>query len=336
MRVPLDQKSSIPSALDSKHHSFMPINRYIKSETKCYLVKEKPPLSIFWCSWRLSLIGLLIFLIAGCTPSSGDFGVWNTFIDSLITLTKSEYFWYALGIGLLAQTVDGALGMAYGLTSNSFLLSIGATPAAASGAVHVAEIFTTAASGTAHLRFKNVDKPLLIKIVFPGVLGGILGVLLITSVNTQLLKPLVACYLFVMGVIILLKAFKKILPTPPNRLKHLKKLALGGGFLDAVGGGGWGPIVTSSLIGQGNCPRKTIGTVNAAEFFIALVTGISFIFLGAIEHWTLVCGLIVGGLFAAPFAAFLTSRMNPRALLTVVGLLIMTLSLITLKPYLIA
>jgi uncharacterized protein len=275
----------------------------------------------------------LIFLITGCTINSSDLNLWHTFTDFILLIMQSEYFWYAVMIGLLAQTIDGALGMAFGLTSNSFLLSIGATPAAASGAVHVAEIFTTAASGTAHLRFNNIDKPLLIKIVFPGALGGVLGVLLITSVNSQILKPLVACYLFLMGVIILLKAFKKILPIPPNRLKHLKKLALSGGFLDAVGGGGWGPIVTSSLIGQGNCPRKTIGTVNAAEFFIALVTGIGFIFLGAIEHWALVCGLIVGGLFAAPFAAFLTSRLNVRVLLIVVGLLIMILSLFTLKAY---
>lgn len=278
----------------------------------------------------------MFFLIAGCSTNSSDLSTWDPLLTFVFTLINSEYFWFAVGIGLLAQTIDGALGMAYGLTSNSFLLSLGATPAAASGAVHVAEIFTTAASAAAHFRFKNIDKALLIKIVLPGVLGGVLGVMLITSVNAQLLKPLVACYLLLMGLIILLKAFKSIQPTSSNKLKHIKKLALGGGFLDAVGGGGWGPIVTSSIISQGNCPRQTVGTVNAAEFFVALVTGISFIFLGAIEHWALVCGLIVGGLFAAPFAAFLTSRLNPRALLTLVGFLIMALSLITLKPYLLS
>lgn len=320
--------------LDSRYQCSMSTTQYLKPKQECSVITEKRLAHMFRTSWKWLLICSLTFLIAGCTTTtSGDLGVLNRFTDFIITLIKSEYFWYAVGIGMLAQTIDGALGMAYGLTSNSFLLSIGATPAAASGAVHVAEIFTTAASGTAHFRLKNVDKALLIKIVIPGVLGGVLGVLLITSVNAQLLKPLVACYLLIMGLNILLKAYKKILPTPPNRLKHLKKLALSGGFLDAVGGGGWGPIVTSSLISQGNCPRQTIGTVNAAEFFVALVTGISFIFLGAIEHWALVCGLIVGGLFAAPFAAFLTSRLNARLLLSLVGMLIMILSLTTLKTY---
>jgi uncharacterized membrane protein YfcA len=282
---------------------------------------------------KVLTILLVLFLIVMFVLSQSNLAPLEKSITFLFDLSQSEFFWLAVGIGLIAQTIDGALGMAYGLTSNSFLLSVGATPAAASGAVHVAEIFTTAASGASHIRFKNVDKALLIKILLPGIIGGVLGVFLITSINGQFLKPIVALYLLLMGIMILLKARKTNQEISSKKLKHIKKLALSGGFLDAVGGGGWGPIVTSSLLSQGNNPRKTIGTVNTAEFFVALVTGISFILLGAIEHWALVCGLIAGGLFAAPFAAFLTSRLNTRVLLTIVGLLIIALSVITLKNF---
>jgi uncharacterized membrane protein YfcA len=243
-----------------------------------------------------------------------------------IALFTSEYFWLAVGIGLAAQIVDGALGMAYGVTSNSFLLGIGASPAAASGAVHVAEIFTTAFSGISHIRFNNVDKQLFKVIVIPGVLGGVSGVIFLTSIDGDLIKPFVIAYLLIMGIVILRKAFKIKREKSFHELKHIKKLALSGGFLDAVGGGGWGPIVSSSLMGQGNNPRKTIGTVNTAEFFVALVTGISFILLGEIDHWFLIAGLAFGGLFAAPFAAYLTSRFPVRLLMILVGLTISGLS----------
>ena len=312
----------------------MPNNQFLDPDAEIGPHNHKGTLIQFSLNiWKVMLGLSVIFLIAGCATTYTDSNLFEQSFTFLTKLIESEYFWLAVGIGLIAQTIDGALGMAYGVTSNSFLLSIGAPPAAASGAVHVAEIFTTAASGVSHIRFKNVDKNLLKRIVFPGVIGGILGVLLITSVDGQLLKPIVASYLLLMGIIILAKAYRPVKEKSPDDLKHLNKLALGGGFMDAVGGGGWGPIVTSSLIGQGNNPRKTIGTVNTAEFFVALATGISFIFLGAIEHWALVIGLITGGLFAAPFAAFLTSRFNTRALMTIVGLLISTLSLITLKAF---
>jgi uncharacterized membrane protein YfcA len=296
-------------------------------------LEQRKIVKISFNIWIVLIVLIAIFLIVGVILNQNNSSLFDQLTIFILNLVQSDYFWLAIGIGFIAQTVDGALGMAYGVTSNSFLLSIGAPPAAASGAVHVAEIFTTAASGVSHIRFKNVDKSLLKKIVFPGVIGGVLGVLLITSVDGQLLKPIVATYLLLMGIIILLKAYKPIKEKSPDDLKHLNKLALGGGFLDAVGGGGWGPIVTSSLIGQGNNPRKTIGTVNTAEFFVALATGISFIFLGAIEHWALVFGLVIGGLFAAPLAAFLSSRFNTRVLLIIVGLLISTLSLITLKSF---
>jgi len=249
-----------------------------------------------------------------------------SFASDVVT---SDLFYEAMLVGLLAQLVDGSLGMAYGITSTSFLIGIGATPAAASGAVHVAEIFTTAFSGISHIKFGNVHKDLFKKLVIPGVIGGILGAYILTSIDGKLIKPYITVYLLLMGLFILRKAFI-LIKHNNKKIKHVRKLALTGGFLDAIGGGGWGPIVTSSLIGQGNSPRHTIGSVNTAEFFVSFATGITFILLGSAGHWILVAGLIIGGLFSAPFAAYLTSKLSTKKLLIAVGFLITAISIYNL------
>jgi uncharacterized membrane protein YfcA len=249
-----------------------------------------------------------------------------SFASDVVT---SDLFYEAMLVGLLAQLVDGSLGMAYGITSTSFLIGIGATPAAASGAVHVAEIFTTAFSGISHIKFGNVHKDLFKKLVIPGVIGGILGAYILTSIDGKLIKPYITVYLLLMGLFILRKAFI-LIKHNNKKIKHVRKLALTGGFLDAIGGGGWGPIVTSTLIGQGNSPRHTIGSVNTAEFFVSFATGITFILLGSTGHWILVAGLIIGGLFSAPFAAYLTSKLSTKKLLVAVGFLITAISIYNL------
>jgi uncharacterized membrane protein YfcA len=249
-----------------------------------------------------------------------------SFASDVVT---SDLFYEAMLVGLLAQLVDGSLGMAYGITSTSFLIGIGATPAAASGAVHVAEIFTTAFSGISHIKFGNVHKDLFKKLVIPGVIGGILGAYILTSIDGKLIKPYITIYLLLMGLFILRKAFI-LIKHNNKKIKHVRKLALTGGFLDAIGGGGWGPIVTSTLIGQGNSPRHTIGSVNTAEFFVSFATGITFILLGSAGHWILVAGLIIGGLFSAPFAAYLTSKLSTKKLLVAVGFLITAISIYNL------
>ena len=249
-----------------------------------------------------------------------------SFASNVVT---SDLFYEAMLVGLLAQLVDGSLGMAYGITSTSFLIGIGATPAAASGAVHVAEIFTTAFSGISHIKFGNVHKDLFKKLLIPGVIGGILGAYILTSIDGKLIKPYITVYLLLMGLFILRKAFI-LIKHNNKKIKHVRKLALTGGFLDAIGGGGWGPIVTSTLIGQGNSPRHTIGSVNTAEFFVSFATGITFILLGSAGHWILVAGLIIGGLFSAPFAAYLTSKLSTKKLLIAVGFLITAISIYNL------
>lgn len=271
------------------------------------------------------LIGLgIVFWLLSLSPEA-KISI-ATFASDVIT---SDLFYEAILVGLLAQLVDGSLGMAYGITSTSFLIGIGATPAAASGAVHVAEIFTTAFSGISHIKFRNVHKDLFKKLVIPGVIGGIVGAYILTSVDGKLIKPYITVYLLLMGLFILRKAFV-LIKHNNKKIKHVRKLALTGGFLDAIGGGGWGPIVTSSLIGQGNSPRHTIGSVNTAEFFVSFATGITFILLGSTGHWILVAGLIIGGLFSAPFAAYLTSKLSTKKLLIAVGFLITAISIYNL------
>lgn len=244
-------------------------------------------------------------------------------------LFSSPEFWAAVAVGFAAQAIDGALGMAYGISSTTFLLGTGASPAAASAAVHIAEVFTTGASGASHLRFGNVDKKLFWRLVLPGVIGGVTGAYVLTSIDGKLIKPYISAYLLAMGLYILYKAWRAAKPRQGN-LNHAGKLALTGGFVDAVGGGGWGPVVTSTLVGRGNNPRTTIGTVNTAEFFIALATAGSFAWLSELTHLPLIAGLVFGGLFAAPFAAWLCHKLAARTLLWMVGGLISALSLFNL------
>ncbi len=245
---------------------------------------------------------------------------------------QTRGFWIAVAVGLGAQIVDGALGMAYGVTSTTFLLSTGVPPAAASASVHIAEIFTTGFSGLSHFKLGNVNKALFKRLVVPGVIGGLVGAYILTNVDAAIIKPIVSAYLLLIGLYILSKIWRtlRVQTDPP---KYVAPLALTGGFVDAIGGGGWGPVVTTSLIGGGHDPRTTIGSVNAAEFFIAISTGLSFTLLGGLTHWTVIAGLVFGGLFAAPFAAVLTRHAPPKVLLGIVGVLISALSLYNLYKF---
>lgn len=237
----------------------------------------------------------------------------------------TDIFWIAVAVGFFAQAVDGALGMAGGVTATSFLLSMGAGPAAASASVHIAKIFTAGFSGVAHAKFGNVDRQLFLCLLLPGIVGGIVGAFAVTQIDGATIKPYVSAYLLLMGIYILAKAFRYI-RLQHGKPKHVGKLALLGGFVDTAGGGGWGPVVTTTLLGTGHDPRTTIGSVNFAEFFVALTSAATFTVLLGMGTWPLVAGLILGGLFAAPFAAFLCGRVPARVLIAVVGVLISALS----------
>ncbi|WP_396593052.1 sulfite exporter TauE/SafE family protein [Brevundimonas sp. R86498] len=244
-------------------------------------------------------------------------------------------FWLFLAVGFGAQLVDGCLGMAYGVVSTSALLSMGVTPAAASASVHAAKVFTGAASAASHVAHRNVDWRMLVPLSIGGVVGGCLGTYLLTSVNGELIRPFVVGWLFIMGVVILYRAWRNARPKGLS-IHAPGPLGLIGGFFDAVGGGGWGPVVTSTLLSSGENPRKAIGTTNSAELFVAIAISASFITAVLTGHWRStemadhlwsVLGLIAGGVIAAPIAGWVTKVLPIRVLTWMVGILIVALAI---------
>ncbi|MFN4265574.1 MAG: sulfite exporter TauE/SafE family protein [Aquabacterium sp.] len=249
----------------------------------------------------------------------------HTGFELIVETLQGDTFWKAVAVGLLAQTVDGALGMAYGITSTSFLLATGSSPAVASASVHIAEVFTTGVSGISHIKLGNVNKDLFLRLLVPGMIGASLGAWTVSKIDGNVIKPYVSAYLVIMGIYIISKIFRTI-KVRKEEPKHVAKLGLLGGFVDAVGGGGWGPVVTTTLVGTGQDPRTTIGSVNLAEFFLTFISAMVFAILVDEAPWPTVAGLVVGGLFAAPFAAFLTKRLHTRTLLIMVGTVISLIS----------
>jgi len=236
----------------------------------------------------------------------------------------SEFYWFIL-IGLGAQLVDGALGMAFGLVSSSVMLSMGLPPAAVSASVHTAEVFTTGASGVSHLVAGNVDKRLFLRLALPGAVGGVLGAYVLTQLPGEAIRPFIYGYLLVLAVFILLRAAGKLVPR--QEVKRVPVLGFVAGLLDASGGGGWGPVATSTLLARGGQARTTIGTVNAAEFVVTLAVSITFLLSMGLQYLNIVAGLLVGGMMAAPLAAVLVKRVKERWVLVAVGVLVLSISL---------
>ena len=231
-------------------------------------------------------------------------------------------------IGFLAQMVDGALGMAFGVIASSSLIAIGAPPAIASAAIHAAEIVTTGISGASHIWNKNVDRQLFFKLVATGVCGGVLGAYVLTGIPEHIVKPVVAIYLAAMAGLIL----ARVLGWTPKRWQPPTPIVgAGGGFLDAFGGGGWGPLVASTLIARGDSPRHSVGSVNLAEFFVTASVSVAFLTqLEFAQYGKLVLGLIVGGALAAPLAGYLLRILPTRMVLILIGIIVASLSLINL------
>lgn len=249
----------------------------------------------------------------------------------MMDIVNHSEFWTYVGIGFLAQIVDGALGMAYGTLCTSVLLASGLPPVTVSASVHTAQFFTTGLSALSHSYFKNVHKKLLLVIAVSGALGGLIGAMLLTQIDGKLIKPWIAAYLLYLGFFILWRRYrgKKFMTGVSAWNRNLFRAVLGllGGFLDALGGGGWGPIVTSNLIARNEDPRLVIGTVNVAEFFVKTLIAVTFIVtLSANNFTTVVLGLLVGGVVAAPLGAFVLRFIKPETLMGFVGFLIIGLS----------
>lgn len=238
-------------------------------------------------------------------------------------------------VGFVAQIIDGALGMAYGVVSSTVLLAFGVPPATASASVHAAEVFTTAASAGSHVAHKNVNWRLFGLLAAGGVVGGVLGAFVLTSIDGDLIKPFIVVYLGLMGAVILWRAWRGVKPRPITS-KWPAPLGLVGGFMDAVGGGGWGPTVTSTLVGSGENPRMAIGTANTAEFLVTVAISATFVWALVSGHWEnaedvldhawAVGGLIIGGVLAAPLAGWVTKIVPVKVLTWIVGTLVVLLA----------
>jgi uncharacterized membrane protein YfcA len=227
-----------------------------------------------------------------------------------------------IGVGFAAQLVDGALGMAFGVISNTLLVAVlGVPPATASQRVHVVECFTTATSGISHLLHGNIDKTLFFRLLIPGMVGGAAGAYVLTSLDASIVKPFVLLYLAGIGVYLLARGL--LYPPQQKEAKLIAPLGLFGGFLDAAGGGGWGPVVTSNLLIQGADPRKVVGTVNSVEFFLTITISAAFIWkLGIADVAGPTLGLLIGGIAAAPIGAWAAKQFNPKSMLVMVGIVL--------------
>jgi uncharacterized membrane protein YfcA len=230
--------------------------------------------------------------------------------------------------GLLAQLVDGTISMGYGVSATSLLLSFGVAPAAASASVHTAEVVATAFSAWNHWRFKNVLWSFVKRLLIPGVIGAVLGAYVLTTIPGDVIKPFMAAYLILMGIVILAKAWRRSVHVASE--KHVEILGLAGGFCDSVGGGGWGPIVAGTLLARGNPPRTTIGSVAFSEFFVTLAASATLLITIGVDNWLPVAGLALGSAIGSPFAARLTGKIPARPMMVIVGIVVILLSVRTI------
>lgn len=253
------------------------------------------------------------------------FLVWKIFTThpnplSSFSLDK-EFLLFCLA-GFVAQIIDGALGMAYGVSCSTLLQSFGIPQKLVTASVHTSEVFTTGVSGLSHIAMKNIDKKLFFRLTFSGVISAIIAAVLISKyIDGKAVKPFISAYLLLLGIWILIKSFRQF-EFKNTALKYAPYLGFIGAFFDVIGGGGWGPIVTSNLIDKGNSPKEVIGTVNTAEFFITFASTGVFIFLVGIDSWKIILGLIAGGVIAAPIGAYIIKFIQPKTLLRLVGILI--------------
>ena len=238
----------------------------------------------------------------------------------MLDFVTTDFLIFVL-IGFLAQMVDGALGLAFGVLSTTSLLTIGVPPAAASAMTHVTECFTTAASGVSHAYHRNVDWRLVARLAPAGMIGGAVGAYLLSNIDGEAIEPFVSAYLIAVGLFILYKAFR---PQWPRDVRDwiVPYVGAGGGLLDAMGGGGWGPIVTSTLLGRGHDAKKVIGSTNLTEFGVTLVISLTFILALGWSELSSAIGLILGGILAAPFGALILKRVPVKPLMIAVSIII--------------
>ncbi|ASE61250.1 TSUP family transporter [Chryseobacterium indologenes] len=280
----------------------------------------------------LAIIGiLLLFAILGLVVYQFDLsGDIQTFLNK-----DGHIFYWMLFAGFMAEIVAGSMGMGYGVICTTILLLLNVPPPVVSASIHSAESFTTAAGSFSHYKLGNVNKKMVL-VLFPlAIVGSVIGALTLSHYGeyyAHIVKPIIACYTLYLGVNILRNAFKikKSVQGKPRRRTNLRILGLVGGFIDSFAGGGWGPLVTGTLIKEGRIPRYVVGSSTVAKFLLTITSAITFIFTIGIHHWNIVLGLLLGGVFTAPFSAMLTSKLPTKKMFVVVGIVVIAMSLVTI------
>jgi len=296
------------------------------NEVTAILVKQKSEDKVKknfkWLIWT-SIIFSFAIVITAFWHKEPEF-------QAYISQLNPMFYWFLIG-GFIFAMIDGAIGMSYGVTSTSFSLAMGVPPASASMGVHLSEILSNGIAGWMHYRFGNVNWKLFRILLIPGIIGAVTGAYLLSSLEhySHYTKPLVSLYTLILGVVILSKAFKlnRKHRDPKGKIKKISLLGLFGGFIDAVGGGGWGSIVLSSLIAGGRNPRFSLGTVKITRFFIALMSSLTFITMLNGAHWEAVAGLVIGSALASPIAARVSNKISVKTIMVSVGVLVVLVSL---------
>jgi len=292
------------------------------NEVTSVLVEPKAPAkkNLIWLIWG-SIILSIIIAVTALWFRQPEF---KTYVQAINPL-----FYYFLGAGFLFALIDGAIGMSYGVTSTSFSLAMGIPPASASMGVHLSEIMSNGIAGWMHYRMGNINWKLFKLLLIPGIIGAVTGAYLLSSLEhySQYTKPFVSLYTLILGFVILSKAFKTGVKKSAEKIKNIRLLGLGGGFIDAVGGGGWGSIVLSTLIAGGRHPRFSLGTVKLSRFFIALMSSITFFAMLNTHHWEAVAGLVIGSAIASPIAAKISNRISAKAIMIAVAVIVILISI---------
>lgn len=255
--------------------------------------------------------------------------------DILLVLSQNNHrFYWMLLVGFCAEIVAGSMGMGYGVICTTILLVLNVSPPAISASIHTAETFTSAAGSLSHFKLKNVNKKLVQKLAIPAVVGAIIGAIALTYLGeryAKAAKPFIAAYTIYLGIQILKNGLKKSQKTDTKHQKtNINLLGFSGGFIDSFAGGGWGPLVTGTLIKSGRIPRYVIGSSTVAKFILTITSAITFVITIGIKHWDIVLGLLIGGIITAPFSAMLTSKLPTKKIFFIVGCLVVFLGCVTI------
>lgn len=300
------------------------------NEVTSVLVDKKPQTnkSFIWLIWGTIILAIVVVVTALWYKEPG----FRAYAQEI-----NPTFYYFLGAGFVFAMIDGAIGMSYGVTSTTFSLTMGIPPASASMGVHLSEVLSNGIAGWMHYRMGNINWRLFKMLLVPGIIGAVMGAYILSSLEhySHYTKPFVSLYTLILGFVILKKAFQTGRKRANGKIKRIGLLGFGGGFIDAVGGGGWGSIVLSSLIAGGRHPRFSLGSVKLSRFFIALMSSITFITMLNSARWEAVAGLIIGSALASPIAAKISNKLSAKTLMIAVAIIVILVSVNSIIKFLI-